>query len=54
MDNRKNSGGPNKRTSCFATGSTASTDTVPMIPPSELAVAAAPIAYPALPCWASG
>ena len=41
---RKNSGGPNSSTNCWATGSTASTETVPIRPPSELAVAAAPIA----------
>ena len=54
MVSRKNSGGPNSSTSCFATGSTASTDSVPMMPPSEFALAAAPIASPALPCCASG
>ncbi len=50
----KNSGGPNSNTTALAIGMTASMNPTPISPPSAEAVAAAPMAVPALPCRASG
>ncbi len=51
---RKNSGGPNSKISCLATGNTISRVMTPKRPPSGEAVAAEPMASAALPCFASG
>ena len=50
----KNSGGPNNNTICLASGMIATSVKMPISPPVEDAAAAAPMAMPALPCWAMG